>query len=277
MIINDTLGVVVLHEIKVNESTSLKTLNNTLTDIGKLDVLVYDHSLNSAENLNNFENLELFYKHDSRNLSLGIAYNYAAKIARNLGKKWLLLLDQDTLLSEDLFFQYESYLEKFPNEFLFAPILKLSNGKIFSPCRYFFKRGFLMKKIEPGIHNLNYISPVNSGMLIRLNNYIACGGYNENVKLDFSDFQFIERFRQFNRHFVVTNSVGIQDFSNSTTDVEKLDFRYSIYCQSAKNCNKKNWFEKLQYMIIVLQRCITLSIRTKNKKYFQTFIQNYIK
>jgi GT2 family glycosyltransferase len=278
-LIDKTLAIVVLYEIDIKDATSIKCLNDAINfEKSNLDILIYDNSRTSMKIDNSlFPNLNIKYKHDSRNMGLGIAYNFGAKLAQSMNKKWILLLDQDTLFENEIFDKYLLAIYNYPSVSLFAPILKLKNGKNFSPCFYFFKRGFMTSNISTGLNSLHKYSPVNSGMLIRIESFLKCGGYNENIKLDFNDFQFIERFRKFENQFVVTSSVGIQDFSNDTNDISKLNIRYAIYCDSAKNCEKISIVDKFKYFIVVLQRSITLSLRTKSLIYFRTFYTSYLK
>lgn len=277
MDIGDILGVVVLYNTKICQSATLQTINNALNSVGRLDIIVYDHTSVADENSQNYENLNIIYKHDPRNISLGIAYNYTAEIAKTIKKNWILLLDQDTSFKSDLFEKYLSASNDFPNESMFVPILKLQNETIFSPCRYLFKRGFKLKNINIGLNSFNFKSPVNSGILVSTKEYLICGGYNEKIRLDFSDYQFIERFRLKHKMFIVVDSTGIQDFSNESNNVAQLNSRFSLYCQSARACNKKNIFDNLQYFITIFSRAISLSIRTKNSIFISTLTKDYLK
>jgi len=277
MDITDILGVVVLYKTKINLSEALISINNSLFSVGKLDIVVYDHSTVADDNRYYYENLNIIYKHDPRNISLGVAYNYTAELAKTMKKCWILLLDQDTVFKYDLFQKYLSSIKDYPNESMFVPILKLQDNSIFSPSRYFFKRGFHLKKIQTGINSLKYKSPVNSGMLIKLEVYILSKGYNEDVFLDFSDFQFIERFKLIHNTFVVINSSGMQDFSNDTKDISKIINRFSVYCQSARNCEKNTLIDKIQYFAIVFSRAISLTIKNDNLIFFKVFLINYIR
>ena len=273
----DILGVVVLYKTKIYLSKTLITLNNARFNVGKLDIVVYDHSAVAQDHSHNYENLNIIYKHDPRNISLGTAYNYTAELGKKMKKCWILLLDQDTSFKSDLFHKYLSAIKDYPNESLFVPILNLQDKTIFSPSRYFFKRGFHLKKIQIGINSLKYKSPVNSGMLIRLKEYILSKGYNEEVCLDFSDFQFIERFKLIHNSFVVINSRGIQDFSNDSIDIYRIISRFSVFCQSAKKCEKNTLIDKIQYFVIVFLRVISLTIKNWNLIFFKVFLINYIR
>jgi hypothetical protein len=126
------------------------------------------------------------------------------------------------------------------------------------------------------VNSLSKYSPVNSGMLISTTDFIEVGGYNEKVKLDFSDFQFIERFRKRNNSFFVLATSFQQDFSNDENDLFILNKRYISYCSSAANCQKSSLLDHIQYLLVVLVRGIMLAKRTRSLVFFKTFYKFYL-
>ena len=72
------------------------------------------------------------------------------------------------------------------------------------------------------MHKIKEYDIINSGMLIKVADFIKAGGYKEDVSLDFSDFQFIERLKRVTKNFIVLNIECIQDFSNNAEDKAKL-------------------------------------------------------
>jgi rhamnosyltransferase len=280
-LLSKILGVVVLYNVKINDSKTIASINDALEQIKqKLDLLVYDNSPVMMEGAAKFvyKNLNIYYVHDSTNSGVSKAYNFGADYAKRIpGKEWLLLLDQDTTFSNDLFIRYTEALMQRPDIKLFTPVLKLSNEILFSPCKYVFGRGFPLKEVKTGITSLKNISPVNSGILINLHTFYEVGMYKSIIKLDFSDFQFVERFKKRHSHFFVINSTGVQDFSNHETDTYKLNLRYSSFCNGAKNFDRVTLFDYPKYFIVAFMRAITLAYRTKSLMYFKTFYKSYIR
>lgn len=273
------ITVIVLYETKITDSATYKSLDSALVHFDSdLDLIIYDNS-NIAHydqrtfHLNKFR---ITYFHDADNPGVSKAYNVAASYAQRLKKNWILLLDQDTSFDVNIFHCYQESIEMYPDVKLFAPILKLSSGEIFSPCRYLFKRGFHLKSIKPGIHSLKNMSPVNSGMLIDLNCFVSVGGYNEKVKLDFSDFQFIERFRSQVNKFVVVNSTAFQDFSDSLTEIDQKLNRYRIYCECARSCDVKSTSDLLQYSLVTFLRALKLILKFKSHKFIIVWINTFV-
>ena len=278
--IDRLIAVVVLYNCRIEDSKSIQSINESLGCAPfAMDVVVYDNSpYSEIESGSKFSKgqFNIHYFHDASNPGVSKAFNVAAEYAKRLQKKWILLLDQDTSFPLECISSYLQAIEQHPTISLFVPILKLSSGTILSPSRYRFKRGFAIKEIVLGINSLKQISPVNSGMLINLDAFTKAGGYNEKIKLDFSDFQFIERFKKVSESFYIINMVVLQEFSDEMTDVIKLNERFAFYCDGAKNCTKHSLMDSLTYFIVVLLRATSLVSRTRNIVFYKTFIQSYL-
>ena len=101
-------------------------------------------------------------------------------------------------------------------------------------------------------------------MLVNVNDFIKVGGYNEEVGLDFSDFQFLERLKTAVKQVVVLNIICIQDFSNNEDDKEKLLNRYKIYCRNASKFETRKLGVKVKITYLVLKHTMALTIRCKS-------------
>jgi len=279
--VDQIIAVVVIFNTKIEESETLISLSGSLAQTSdSMDLVVYDNSLHPVWESGSVFTMEFFrihYFHDPSNPGVSKAYNFAARYAQQLKKRWILLLDQDTSFPIDTISTYVSALKNHPTIKLFAPVLKLSDDRILSPSRYFFKRGFALKKITPGLHSLKRISPLNSGMLIELDTFIISGGYNEKIKLDFSDFQFIERFKKNSDQFCIINVISLHEFSDEETNTVKLNERFFFYCDGAKNSEKSSFCDRLIYFMVVLLRATNLVYRTKDIIFYKTFIHHYLR
>jgi len=279
--INRIMGVVVLYNTLIEESITLKTLSKSLAaNHLLLDLMVYDNSEYSQLQTGiffTFKQFNIHYYHDALNSGLGKAYNLAAKIALQKHKNWILLLDQDTNFPIESISKYLDALKESIQYRLFAPLLQLSNNSILSPCKYYFKRGFALKFIANGKNSFKNRTLINSGMLINLDSFALCGGYNEAIKLDFSDIDFIERFKKSHSEFYLINLTCLQDFSNNRTEIADLNKRFITFCSGAFQCPKRNLSDKFQYLIVVFLRAIILTLRTNNFIFFKTFIKNYLR
>ena len=273
------LAVIVLYNESLETSITYESLYQSIVENAKdgffFRLVVYDNSPKPQKVITSNPFFSITYKSDISNVGISKAYNFAADIADREGYQYLLLLDQDTLLPKNILPIYLDAISKHQHVKLFAPILKLSNGKPLSPSKFFLHRGF-STRINSGIFPLSKYVPVNSGMLVRLSSFIEAGGYNEKVRLDFSDYQFIERFRKNNEEFFVIDSVCIQQFSNVVSNLSQLITRFEFYCEGAKNASKNNLTDNISYFIIVLMRCFTLTLRTRKLIFFKTFLKKYL-
>lgn len=276
--IDKILAIVVIYNKEIIQSDSIMSLNADLVGINKkLDVYVYDNSL-APTNLPELEYINFVsYNHDDSNAGVSRAYNEGVKYAYSIGKEWVLLLDQDTKFMEGTIESYIQSLYTHPEIKLFCPLILLSNSVVFSPFKRRFKRGFSLKDAKFGKYDLRRFSPVNSGMLVNVNSFVECGGYNNAVKLDFSDLEFIERFSKKNDIFLLVKAKAIQDFSNNETNIDSLNRRFAFFCQGARNCKKYTLFDKIQYLMVVFVRATMLTIRTKKATFYVTFYKEYLK
>lgn len=267
---NSILFVLVLYNCKLEDSKSYQTL---LKGDKNLSIFVYDNSPQSQRiTLPN-----VIYVNNPSNPGLGIAYNTAAKYAKQNEFEWILILDQDTTFENDALSKYIEAIIKYPSISLFAPIHKISNGKYISPTKYFHRTSKPADSVPKGIVPLLPYAPINSGMLIRIDTFWQAGGYEDSVWLDFSDIQFIEKIKKIIDYFYVIDTTCIQDFSVLNSDIESQKHRFSIFCQCAKACKRKSIKDHIDYLYVTAKRCISLVIKNKNLSFISIYLNNYFK
>jgi len=267
---NSLVIVIVIYNVAIEDCESFQSVFQMIDEESNLNIFIYDNS-EKPQVIKEYEGLSICYIHDSQNPGVSKAYNTGAFYAQKENKKWILLLDQDTILPNNILESYQKAITEFRSIKLFVPILVLGDNRIFSPCKYKFKRGFHLKEIKEGVHSLQQLSPVNSGMLIAVDVFIEVGGYNDKVKLDFSDFQFIERFRKKYSDFYVLDSKCQQDFSDDEVSYDSQMSRFKYYCNGAKNIEKYSNWEKLQYLVVVGVRALTLTIKYKKLAFISSY------
>jgi len=243
--------------------------------VSNLNVFVYDNSPDPQQ-IKNYEGLTVTYFHDEKNSGVSKAYNVGADYANKGQMKWVLLLDQDTSLPSSILNKYHQAITENSNINLFTPVLKLKNGSIFSPSRYRFKRGFFVDSIKTGTHSLFEYAPVNSGMMIRVEAFQKVGGYNEKVKLDFADFQFVERFRKAYTTFFVLDVECEQDFSDQEGSFQSQSDRFKYFCEGAKNIEDKSIWDWLQYNTVVFTRAVRLTMRFGKLSFIESYFKNFL-
>jgi len=276
---SDIQFVIVLYKCKLEESISFVSLNAALEkkkdfQIVKHDLYVYDNSPYIQETTLESRIWNVVYQSDQTNGGLSIAYNNAALHAKNNNRKYLLLLDQDTLFPENSLEVYLENINLHPNIKLFAPIMRIQNGQIMSPCRYIYKWGKLIDRIAPGVDDLAVHVPVNSGLCIHLESYFDVGGYNEKVKIDGADFQFINRFRKKYKQFYILDLTLHQDFSMFEEDLDKIISRYKLFLNDVNNFETQHWFDRFYFYRIISIRTLKLTLQTRKLEIMRIFFKN---
>ncbi|SIS78339.1 Glycosyltransferase, GT2 family [Chryseobacterium ureilyticum] len=276
--INDIQFVIVLYNETLNNSESFQTVTkslNTLNITEKASLFVYDNSP-IPQKLEEYEQWSTEYINDPKNSGLSKAYNCAAEYASQNNKKWLFLLDQDTEFPENALELYLRAMNKYESIYMFVPVLNIENGKIMSPFISKHKWGRFAKTIDPGIHYFNKTSPVNSGLCVRLDKFDEVGGYNENVKVDGADFQFIERYKRKFSSYYVLDVQGFQNFSLFESDINKVIKRYKIFLADVKRFETHETTDIFFYHLLALKRTTRLFLDTKKIIFFKIFFSNYI-
>ena len=230
------LAVLVLYRRRPEEAESLVSLGRSLAGCGgRLDLLVYDNSPEAMDpGAAPGECFRLSYCHDPTNPGVSRAFNEGARRARELGKEWLLLLDQDTRFPAEAITSYCRALSGHADLPLIVPRL-LDHGRLCSPCGYRAGIGYLLNGAPAGELPLAGRGVLNSGMLVRLDAFVACGGYDERVRLDFADFVFLNRLRKHHdRGWLLDLDCG-HGFSDSEARDEAAALtRFAGFCRDAR-------------------------------------------
>lgn len=265
---------VVIYNQIITECNSYKTLLNNQPDVIVIDNSNYEISDN--QNITKLKGWK--YVKCPNNPGLGVAYNIAAKFAKDSNYNWLLLSDQDTSFEKDIINDYKYLCNCIDGVYLFCPRVIVPNKGLLSPV----KLNFFFPKISQTIISGNTIlepskyAIINSGMLINIDAFFKVGGYNENVFLDFSDFQFIEKFCQYFDKVYVSNSICYQEFSNEIIDSNTKLKRFRLFCKSLKQFKCRNRTYKYLIHLAVLRRTISLCIEYREISPIKIFIKEYI-
>lgn len=236
--ISDIAAVVVIYNVALEECATFRSLNTALENMDEeLDVFVYDNSPEPQFSWANkmLNRCRVHYVHDAQNPGVSKAYNKGAEYARQKEKNWILLLDDDTWLPSDGLKSYLAAIDQHIDQKLFVPVV-VSKGIIISPSRFLFKRGFHVSRVTKGINSLKGKAPINSGMLIETELFFSSGGYTESIRLDFTDFDFRDRYSRVISTFVVTDIEVQHELSAIVNryDKGKSLNRYESYCQGAR-------------------------------------------
>lgn len=250
------------------------TFNSLVSSFSKnknndeIHIYIYDNSVRSKNiNLPEFENnINIKYFAFNENRGISKAYNHLVSLALKDGFKWIVFLDQDTMLPLDFYHKYFDSvckLEQSSNK-MAVPVVK-SEQHILSPFIYKNFRSRFLKEI-PSLINLNKHSAINTGVLIECNYFNKIGGYNEKLFLDFCDHDFFDKFRGFDNLIRVINTELKQDFSTDTNTIDKALIRYSIFYSDLKAYKKGRNRFKL-FFLVDLSHLIRLTLQYRTFKF----------
>jgi GT2 family glycosyltransferase len=259
-------AVLVLYQQSLEQSATFQSLTAAVRRLpGPLSLLVYDNSPTPLGHprAGSYPGWDIQYVHDPSNPGISQAYLTGARMAARRSKQWLLLLDQDTRFAPDALARYIGTIRQHPEVRLFAPILK-SGERVLSPCLYRFKLGFPAPRVHPGAQSLTGLSVLNSGMCVSVQDYLAVGGHDVRIALDFADHEFIERFKQRYDTFVVVDTECSHDFFRVTTlSTASHLARFEFYCRGAKYASKGLMDGILTVGVVGARACV-LSVRHRS-------------
>lgn len=234
-------AVLVLYRQSLAESATFQSLSPSVQNLSvALPLLVYDNSPTPIGHpgAGSYPGWDIHYVHDPSNPGISRAYQEGVRMAAARSKRWLLLLDQDTRFPPDALSRYLTAVTRHPEVRLFAPILR-TGERVISPCIYRFKLGFPLPEIQPGLQPLAGISVLNSGMWIAVEEYLAVGGHDLRIPLDFADHEFIERFKRRHDRFVLVDTECFHDFFRVTGQSTASHLvRFQFYCHGARYASK---------------------------------------
>ena len=217
---NDMLYIVVIYGIREADSTACLSLRNVLGEERyKRQVYIHDNSKN--------------------NIYLAAAYNKGIGYARKNGFGLVVLLDDDTEITE----RYVSELQEMTaqdNQTVFVPRLEDGNGQLLSPFR-----------------THGRLSAFNSGVAIPMQTFEEkIGAFNEDFPLDYLDYWL---FLQLHRKGVtiqtmtssLRHSLSISDYQNVSRD------RYQSLLQSERRfAREEGGIYPLLYRLKLLGRAV---------------------
>jgi len=150
---------------------------------GDVKVLIYDNSPNRWDGA--FE-AGWVYHHDPSNGGIAAAYNTAFHMAQG-SAEWLLLLDQDSSLSEDFLEKLFVARDRCGQDHQVAAVVPriYTGGVLISPWQV--KLGRRIRERDTGLRPYE-ITALNSGSMVRVGFLAQLGGFNPVFWLDFLDY-----------------------------------------------------------------------------------------
>lgn len=274
------IAVIVLYKSTLDESESFRTLlkaNENSESV--LTLLVYNNSPEYwVYNNEEFVGLSIIYVSDPLNSGVSKAYNLGYKCAIKLYKEYILLLDQDTSLEESFFKSFFDAKDKYTksgNE-LFCPMM-MKGKELLSPGRKYLFTTRKIENITAGEHVLKDLAVINSGLIISVDLFGLVGGFNEKIKLDFSDFDFLKRSLKFSKNIIVLDTSCQHTLSSEGyLSMQSALIRFDYYLEGAFHLEKSRLYS-LGLMLWSFLRALKLDFRYKTISFTSRIIQFTLK
>ncbi|MDP4103600.1 MAG: glycosyltransferase [Bacillota bacterium] len=259
--------VIVLYKINPENSITFSSLMNVLKgkSSSEFSIILYDNSPKSQNiDVTRHKGLNIFYEHDSRNLGIAAAYNYAWRAAKENGSEWLILLDHDTEITSEYMEQVMNLEEK--NSHIAAVVPKInSENQLISPVYSHSLRPLQGEKPVPGIQD-KAVMAINSGALIRVDFLNEIGGFNEDFPLDYLDhWLFHEIYARGHKVWLLNVTL---EHELSVMDYSRVSFgRYQSILESEIKFFKHYQHDLYKsYRMQLAKRFLKQVLTVKNKK-----------
>jgi GT2 family glycosyltransferase len=228
------VAVVVLYKRKPERSETINSLAAVFARdpelLRSIRVLIWDNSPTAIDPPS--VPFPCDYKHAGKNVGTSGAYNKAIEFADVQGSPWLLLLDQDTTLSNEFLprmLEYSYRLLDSPEVGSVVPFI-YSHDQLVSPRLLLsFNRNQQIPITQHGVCRKKAFA-VNSSTLVRVAAVKDIGGYSEEFWLDLSDvYAFQEMYAKGRCIYVASDLVLRHSLSGMDYDKEMTYERYQNF------------------------------------------------
>ncbi len=250
-------AVIVIYNKNVADSSTCRRIKEK----GDIDILIVDNSTVSNTNKKYCSENDIRYLSMEGNKGLSKAYNVALDCLNE--SDVIIILDDDTEVSDAYFTELKKCLIKHPDVDIFAPIIKGQDGKIYSPNNYCFLKNKLVSNPMKEVRQSSF-NAISSCLAIRMrvfNNY----RYNEKLFVDEIDHCFFRDQRERKRKFGIINVVITQNFHQRENKLDpdkawkRIKIRIIDIFRHARIIGQK------EYVLIAFVKCCGLGIQMGKK------------
>ena len=224
------------------------------------NVLIYDNASENADDIqqlaNGYDKVRLF--RNKENIGLPVNYNRAVKYAYKKGLEWVMLLDQDSCVPDDI---VSTLLEYADDE----------KTAIVCP-RYFDVNLYSDKEIasyKPE-EKFSYVEEcISSCSMNRVSTLIELGGFDEQMFIDQVDFDYCKNARLHGYNIIMVNDCIIKHAIGNSRWVNMFGRKEIVYNHSPF---RKYYFFRNKVYFIKKYHLTPI----KNRKYFLNFFKFYL-
>lgn len=263
--------VIVIYNMEIEKTKTIESLKNNklFFECENMDsqVIIYDNSNSPQDCPQIFKNQ--VYIHDERNIGIVTAYNKAWEIASNKKNDWLLLLDQDTEITEDYLKRTIAALSNNQQEENIVAIVPTvySNEKVVSPVFLDSLRPLKNTLPSKGLQEKKVMA-INSGAVIRVSFLNEINGFNKEFPLDYLDHWLFHTIYEKNRKIFLSDAKLNHDLSVMNYNTISLGRYKSIVDSEVRYYNKYLPDKKIQFKKHLFLRMMKQAISVKNKRIF---------
>ncbi|WP_158785762.1 glycosyltransferase [Granulicella sp. L46] len=207
------LAIVVRYKTPIEQSHTLRSLSEAFSSepelLGNYDVLLWDNSPMRLENPQ--LSFPFQYNFSDQNVGVAGAYNRALAHAESIGTPWLLLLDQDTIVTAHYLRRMLGYAKEVESDQSIATIVPFvrSHDSLFSPRKLGrFIRSHVIPRSVSGIYRKEAYA-ANSGTVMRVSALRAVDGYSQEFWLDFSDIYIFHALYRHGKYMYIAGDVEL--------------------------------------------------------------------
>lgn len=179
-----------------------------------------------------------------RNYGIAKALNVGFYHAKELNAEWVLTMDQDSILPDNLLSDFRKYLPTLSNAAVLVPQLNMYEGE--------------EKRATDSYKELT--EALTSGSLIRMEAFNQANGFKEELFIDGVDFEFCKHVRLLGWHIYQINSVVMQHHLGRTQEV-KL-FGYHLFYVTHHNYVRHYYMQRNSLYVVKLYKGLLPEVNT---------------
>ena len=273
------LVVVVLYQVEAGKCVTLNTFCQALKAFetaNPFKLFIYDNSP-APSGLSINIPIPYVYIHDEFNSGLAQAYNAALQIAETENFEWLLLLDQDTVITNEYLQRLCMDLKDYVGDAdcaAFVPRLT-SKHKMLSPSRVLsWGRLPAVDSSFTGIAPFE-ITAYNSGTVLRVSAMRMIGGFNPVFWLDFLDHWIFNRLQFYGYKIYVLNATLMHDLSlNNMSNVSISRYENVLAAEGQFYLLYKSKIENIAYCFRLIIRALKRLAQGNEHKLFMPTLKH---
>lgn len=246
-----------------------ETLNGIYKWKNDIQIVVFDNSTKENNNDEYCKREGMQYFSKKKNLGLSKAYNYAIQRLTLQDDDYVIILDDDTVLSDQYIKEVLDSVSM--GKDILLPIVRC-NHTIISPTNIKFKCG---SKVVKNVNELqlNHMSAINSGMVVNAKVYQKIQ-YNEELFLDCVDHEFMRMARENNCIIHLLKNGIEQNFSRSEKqNIESALFRFKLYKKDFRKYCQINR-AMVYYHVSIWKFVMLYTIKYKSIKFIRAYLYN---